>query len=978
MLYTLELRKPDMLVCQVNPRRLNRDGQVEPFSGSLKALLMSPQRKVSAPDRQLLMRLLMLQPLNSAFLALRGKQGMIMVRDLIATGRCFWVSAKLRLLTWGPDRAAAAGWKLDKEGLAVPVMNITPPAARVLPLIPPLYVDETGGHCGILKTNLPDELAAGWLAQAPLSPEASVVFGATINQRFPGIAVPLPGNLAVQRVEGVVPVPCLRISVLAHRLEQPMPADQPASPETGRQPTPRPGTTPISITLPIARLVFDYQGHSIHHDSPNPVVVDSSTNVLRHIVRDGAAEKSALRRLADYGLQSLREMFSQHQVAGHNAQALTLPEDSALDWGQLLREVFPALQQEGWRIAYAANCRLAAADDKAWYTDLKPSGRNWFEFEAGIESNGQRINLLPVVHQLLRQTSPGSPADWEALCRRRTVAIPMADGTLVVISGQRLGLILRNLFELFERDPLQANRRLKISGWRAAELTALEQCAVKPWKIPPSIRRLAERLAQGVTFNPREQPPGLRGALRDYQRVGLDWLQFLREYEAGGILADDMGLGKTLEALALLLAEKQAGRLARPALIVMPTSVLISWLDAIPRFTPGLSTLVLHGADRKRQFAAIDRHDLVLTTYPLLRRDYAVLRERTFSYLILDEAQCIKNPGAQVAQCVCRLQADRRLCLTGTPIENHLGELWSLFHFLMPGFLGDLRSFNELFRKPIEKEQDPTRRAWLARRTAPFILRRTKQAVARELPPKTEIVMEMELSERQRDLYETVRVAVRSRVQQTIAEQGLNRSHIMILDALLKLRQVCCDPRLLDKKRRFRIPNDSCKLEALVELLPEQIEEGRRILLFSQFVSMLTLIEKICRRLKIPYALLTGSTKDRAGQVAAFQGGAVPLFLISLKAGGFGLNLTAADTVIHYDPWWNPAVENQATDRAHRIGQTKSVFIYKLITRGTVETKILDMQKQKQALVRGILDEQAAGKVSFSADDIDKLFAPIG
>jgi len=342
---------------------------------------------------------------------------------------------------------------------------------------------------------------------------------------------------------------------------------------------------------------------------------------------------------------------------------------------------------------------------------------------------------------------------------------------------------------------------------------------------------------------------------------------------------------------------------------------------------------------------------------------------------ILDEAQNIKNPAADTSKLVRGLQARQRLCLTGTPLENHLGELWSLFDFIAPGFLGDRRSFQGRYRTPIEKGGDLERQALLARRIRPFLLRRTKDEVAADLPPKTEIPEAVELAADQRAIYESIRLTMHDRVRAAIAERGLARSGIVILDALLKLRQACCDPRLLKLPSVKRAQAGSAKFERLMELLPELLDEGRSILLFSQFTEMLGLIELGLKGAGIPYVLLTGDTRDRATPIRRFQSGEVSLFLISLKAGGTGLNLTAADTVIHYDPWWNPAVEDQATDRAHRIGQDKAVFVHKLSTLGTIEEKMEILKSRKRDLAAGILDTERGTPLTLTEADVEDLFA---
>jgi SNF2 family DNA or RNA helicase len=402
-----------------------------------------------------------------------------------------------------------------------------------------------------------------------------------------------------------------------------------------------------------------------------------------------------------------------------------------------------------------------------------------------------------------------------------------------------------------------------------------------------------------------------------------------------------------------------------------------NWRREAERFTPDLSVLILQGVERKQHFDKINDYDLVLTTYPLLPRDEDILLKHHYHYLILDEAQTVKNPTALAAQLVRKINTNHRLCLTGTPMENHLGELWAQFDFLMPHFLGDSTSFKKRYRTPIETLGDSERKAQLSRRLAPFLLRRTKQGVASELPAKTEIIRSVPLHSKQAVLYESIRLTMEKKVRDAIAERGLSRSHITILDALLKLRQTCCDPRTLSLIEAQKI-KESAKLDLLMDLLPEQLEEGRRILVFSQFTRMIALIETELNALNIGYSKLTGQTKKRDEAIELFKSGAVNVFLISLKAGGVGLNLTEADTVIIYDPWWNPAVESQAADRAHRIGQDKPVFVYKLVTENTVEEKILAMQERKRALADSIYgDEAKEQEFKLTADELTALFQPL-
>jgi SNF2 family DNA or RNA helicase len=505
-----------------------------------------------------------------------------------------------------------------------------------------------------------------------------------------------------------------------------------------------------------------------------------------------------------------------------------------------------------------------------------------------------------------------------------------------------------------------------------------QDCHQLAWRGGRELRQLGEKLRNFSGIAPVASPPGLQAELRGYQLQGLAWLQFLREYQFNGVLADDMGLGKTLQTLSHLLLEKQADRLTQPALVVAPTSVLSNWRREVQKFAPQLSCLIVHGPKRTQYFDQLADYDLVITNYALISRDLQLHQKQNYSWLILDEAQAIKNPAAQTSQALGKITCRHRLCLTGTPLENHLGELWSLFHFLMPGFLGQQKKFNRTFRTPIEKHRNSDRQEQLQLRLAPFILRRNKDQVTRELPPKTQMIREAELGSAQAKLYESLRLAMVKKVSKLLEDKGLQRSHIEILDALLKLRQVCCDPRLV-KLESARKVKKSAKLDALLDLLETLLEENRKILIFSQFTSMLRLIEEELQTRGISYSQLTGQTRKRDEAIALFQEGDVPVFLISLKAGGVGLNLTAADTVIHYDPWWNPAVEEQATDRAHRIGQDKPVFVYKLICSGTVEEKILRLQSHKQELAQGIYrrGDQQEPMAGLKSEDILNLLTPI-
>lgn len=636
-------------------------------------------------------------------------------------------------------------------------------------------------------------------------------------------------------------------------------------------------------------------------------------------------------------------------------------------WQRFRHEGAAALERRGWEVRFSPHTvpKPLVFRSESWRAEIVDEGKGWFTLSAGFEIDGESFDLQPILAALVRNrfldVTETMPSGQEFM-----VFLP--DGRGLVLPVGRFRKILTTLGELiafkFTNGPLKLT---KADAARLAEDETLESNA------PAEVKALGRELGHFERVERVAEPAGLQATLRQYQRDGYHWMQFLARYALNGILADDMGLGKTLQTLTHLLAEKEAGRNAgKPSLVIAPTSVVVNWQREAAKFTPALTILILQGDDRHARTHKIPTSDLVLTSYALVHRDLETLLQHDYHLLILDEAQHIKNPHAKITQAVCQLDARHRLCLSGTPVENHLGELWSLMHFLMPGLLGTQDTFNEVYRNPIEKNAHEGKRSSLAARVGPLILRRTKHDVAKELPPKTEILHTIALTEEQKDLYETVRATMDKHVREALELQG-QQSQIVFLDALLKLRQICCHPSLLDGQET---ETRSAKFDYLVDLLDTLRQEGHRILLFSQFTSMLALIERHLEAIHCPYLKLTGETKDRQSLVERFQGGEGELFLISLKAGGTGLTLTGADRVIHYDPWWNPAAENQATDRAYRIGQEKPVFVHKLICEGTVEERIQQMQTRKGTLATDLL-RGATQQLSLTPETLEKLFAPV-
>ena len=468
-------------------------------------------------------------------------------------------------------------------------------------------------------------------------------------------------------------------------------------------------------------------------------------------------------------------------------------------------------------------------------------------------------------------------------------------------------------------------------------------------------------------------PRQLNGTLREYQQHGMDWLFFLNQFSFGGILADDMGLGKTVQVISMLLKLKENNSLKLPSLIVVPLTLIFNWWEEIQKFAPELKALRYYGnrADRLRQLKKFPDHDVVLCSYGVVLQDQKSLSAEAFNYLILDESQKIKNPQTKTYKAISKLQSHHKLALTGTPVENSLIDLWAQINFVNPGLLGSLKQFETRYIDVADDERAEQIEA-LKKTIFPFILRRTKEEVETQLPPLTEIVQHIDMTDKQRQAYDKWLDHYRSEIFSQINEEGINKTRLKIVEALTYLRQVACHPAILDEKADL---SESGKVQLLEDMLDDLLSRGHKILIFSQFVRFLGLIRKLFEARNWKYEYLDGKVRNRAQRIHNFQDNPdISAFLISLKAGGLGLNLTAADYVIHLDPWWNPAVEQQATDRAHRIGQDKRVFVYKFIVKNTVEEKILKLQERKKELSEELITSDTGFVKELTREDLEILF----
>lgn len=852
--------------------------------------------------------------------------------ELLASGLLYWHNED-QALTLGPECVAQTIWQNEAKEQWRLRLTLANEQATLLPFFPYWYRDIAKQCLGPVVAQLHPSMAQ-WVLSRRMFLEVDVLF--LCQSSLAELLPPCPVASAQ---------PPTKVRLTFNEME----------------PTQKPVQSRQAFWA--ALLEFEYQGDWL--PAQRPVPMQSRLAEVLHN-RHLPTEEYWLNILAELGLTSWNQRLDLPQLAqDRHCRLVPLEMESNCAnvefWHDFVRHL-PWLRQQGlavdWPTELGVEPQYLTADDWLLQVDEQPQSE-WFEVKLGVQLGQQKLDLLPALKSLLAR--PQELARLEHWPPEQDWPLYLPDGRVLAVPQSRLRLWLKPILGMPRKD-----EQLRLPRWQAADLMELEGSG--RWLGSDSARRLAQRLSQFSGIDPVSAPLGLQTELRPYQLQGLAWLQFLREYELAGVLADDMGLGKTVQTLAHLVLEQEQGRLTLPSLVVAPTSLLPNWRSEAQRLAPSLKVVTLHGAKREQSWSLVAEAQLVLTSYPLLARDQEFLSQQAFHLLVFDEAQQLKTPTTQQYKAALTLQARHRLALTGTPLENHLGELWALFQQLVPGLLGNQTEFKRHFRQPIE-QGNLERQQELAQRVRPFILRRHKREVVAELPDKTEIPVWLDLVEGQRDLYEAQRLALDHELRKQIEAAGLAQSQIHILAALLRLRQICCDPALAGSEV------GAAKMDWLEQNLPEMLAEGRRVLIFSQFTQLLARVEQVLKRLKLDFVSLTGSTKDRELPVQRFQQRQVPIFLLSLKAGGTGLNLTAADTLIHLDPWWNPAVTEQATARAWRIGQDREVFVYKLFTLGTVEEKILAMQQRKQALS----DDLLAGsleQVKLDSEDLTSLFSP--
>ena len=908
-------------------------------------------------------------------LRLRGDDAIALIRRLCETGRFLHDAAPDAQLRWSGDRPAPClTWRMGADGRQR--LGFAEGAGRPLHLRglegATLWIDAEQGRIGALEEAVGDDALQLVEASPEVAPDEIEALGAALPDTLAGL--PLPRPRVVRQTRRAADERVARLTL---------------GRESARDGPRYFGT---AMQLPTLTLRFVYDGQEVGEGEGDPRMVRDGAIVT--LTRDARWERACATRLMEAGALPVEElevhwpgermMACDFVFADGEMNLHTLEISDAREALDFAFRVVPALRRDGWEVIETSKWPYRLSDEAAALTVTTRreageafQGNDWFSLGFQAEIGGKPVDVAPLLAAFLEQIRE----DWDEVPDVETLAQHLADRPVYLDRGKAgyvaldlspiaplLHLFLTHHAELGALHPSDADAaRLAEEALAGSDVRFADKAGILP--LARSLRALAE--ADGFV-----SPAGLTGQLRDYQAYGSAWMGSLLEAGFGGVLADDMGLGKTVQTLALVQARREAGA-PGPALLVVPTSLLHGWQTQAAQFTPDLRLVVLHGPTRAGRREDALQADLVVTTYPLLARDRDWLAAQDWPLVILDEAQTLKNPASQMAKTLREIPAAGRLALTGTPLENSLQDLWTLIDWINPGLLGDRKRFQTLFRTPIEKHGDTAAQARLNRRLRPFLLRRTKEAVAAELPAKTEILDRVDLPKPQQALYETVRSAMDARVREAIAKRGAAAARITVLDALLKLRQVCCDPALV-KTEAARSVSESAKRARLRELLAELVAEGRRVLVFSQFVEMLRLIEADLAEAGIARLTLTGQTQDRAVVLEAFAQGEVPVFLLSLKAGGVGLTLTEADTVILYDPWWNPAVERQAMDRTHRIGQDKPVFVHRLVAAGTVEEKILDMQARKQALADALFDDAASDNDTLLDEaTLQDLFAPL-
>jgi len=688
--------------------------------------------------------------------------------------------------------------------------------------------------------------------------------------------------------------------------------------------------------------VFSYKGYSVKKGDRETIIVPEENKVLM-VKRNKVVEQNFFDKLA--GLHS--QFIVQKQ---HNSLVLKGTDVLKNNWFFLFVDAMKDMKVPVSGFDALKNFRFNTA--KPTTQIHLSSGLDWFDAKVELSFGEQRIGISEIKKALSNKQS----------------FVQLNDGSLGILPDEWI-----NRYSLLFKVGEGKNNKLRLSRFHLSVIDDLYEKRDET-ELSIELDEKYEKLRHFKSIPEVATPEELGSRLRPYQTSGYHWLNYLNTVGWGGILADDMGLGKTVQALSMLSHyAKREGRLK--ALVVCPTTLIYNWENEIKKFTPSLTWSIHHGSFRTRNPEDFEKSNIIITTYGTLRSDIQLLVKILFDYVVLDESQAIKNPSSKVTKAACLLSARNRLCMSGTPLQNNTFDVYAQMNFLNPGLLGSVEFFRNEFSTPIDKFGEQEQKDHLRKLLYPFILRRTKEQVAKDLPDKTETILFCEMEDEQRKVYEAYRNVFRDKIMGVIEGQGIDKSQLTILQGLMKLRQICDSPAILNEEEKY--PNHSIKLDELTREITENIGE-HKALIFSQFLGMLGLIKEKLTENNIPFDYFDGSTapQERERAIQNFQNNEdCRVFLISLKAGGVGLNLTAADYVYIVDPWWNPAVEQQAIDRTHRIGQTKNIFAYRMICKDTIEDKILQLQERKRVLAKELIADDQTFVKSLSKEDVEYLFS---
>jgi superfamily II DNA or RNA helicase len=856
---------------------------------------------------------------------------------LCSTERLWWETLDGEPFRMGKTRSADFGWFPLPSGSSQSLGVRWDGRLAFVPSLPsPWFVDEQDRVIGPLKTNLSMEQLS-WLYRIDfLNFEEILGFTEQVLRRPRLQWVPLPHGTKVQEVEAAPSGKLLRLE----------------------------RTSALAGNETVALPIIEYDSGPVNSTAEGGVTLRHSGGVIERVRRNPNVEAAILRDLEIAGLSP---------APGRTARfTYVAPTGSSSFWLEFQRSFPETLGRLGWSLDIATGVpRLATAVVSDVTVALDADGTGWFDVAMGIEIDGKAVDVMPALFDLFRDPDVVGKLNMTSIPDSEVFYVNLGTRGHVPLPYGRLRTLYR-AFADFSADSGEA--RVRIGRHQVALIPFLEEDEGIRLSGGASMREIADTLAKGPEPLP-DLPELVSARLRPYQATGTQFLQLMRRCGFGAVLADDMGLGKTLQTLLHIWLEVRRSKDKLPSLVVTPKSIAAKWLVEIEKFLPGLRVQLLTGATRHGEMERVDKYDVVVTTYPLLVRDSDFYLGRNWRIVALDEAHHVRNRSTKGAQVASKLNAEQRIGLTGTALQNNLGELWSLFNFVAPGLLRSERWFRRNIRVPYERDSDMSRMHTLTRLIRPFTLRRTREEVAPELPPLTIVRRDVILGPAQRDLYEVFRAEQDRRLKEVLSTTTLQKAHIHVFTALLRLRQVCCDPRLLKSPHGVGVP--SAKLEALIDLLLELRAENHRTLVFSQWTEMLDLIKPELDRVGITWTQIVGSQSDREGPQREFNSGRAEVMLNSLHAAGEGLDLQTADTVILFEPWWNPYAELQAIARAHRFGQEKPVFVYKLIVPGSVEERMLALHSRKQATFDAVLSGIPSEVERLSREEIDFLFAPL-